>query len=159
MTKHISRPKMKKRKINLTHHEIKWVLFILTAILLATYLFKKDKNLLNDMLFPKKPQQSDLSSKLFSVASEQQIEELRDEVKNLQKSVEAKNFELEQLIGELKKRDVLLGTIFNENFCIIKNKNNPKDILFLNPNWTIDRMPKYIKIPDREVVEKFLKEE
>lgn len=148
---------MKKKEKNTIHYESKWVLFILTAILLATYLYKKDKKTLNSILFNQQPS-APMSSKIFDVASEQQIEELDEKIRTLRNEFEKKTIELGQSDEQQKKRNALIGMIINENFYILKNKMNLKDVLYLNPDWTIDRLPKHVKIENTEEVEKYLKE-
>lgn len=148
---------MKKSKHMPAAQDMKWVFFILTAIILAIYTYKQDKNLLKSIFLGKEKPREEISEKVFQLATEQQVEELDEKIKSLQSDLDKKLIELQQADEELKKRNLLLGTIVNENFYILKNRGNLKDLLYLNLDWTIDRLPKYIQLPNKEEIEKLLK--
>lgn len=136
----------------------KWVFFILTAILLGVYTYKKDVNVLKKLFFGPQEEKNEISEKVFQVATEQQIEELDEKINDLKNELEKKSIELQQTTEELKKKNLLLGTIVNENFYILKNRGNLKDLIYLNVDWTIDRLPKFIQIENKEELEKLLKD-
>jgi uncharacterized protein YxeA len=149
---------MKKPKHIPAVQDMKWVFFILTAIILAVYIYKQDKSDFKNIFLGKENPKQEISEKVFELATEQQIEELDEKIKALQNDLDKKLIELQQTDEELKKRNLLLGTITNENFYILKNRGILKDLLYLNLDWTIDRLPKYIQLPNKEDIEKLLKD-
>ena len=56
-------------------------------------------------------------------------------------------------------RLVLLGIINNNNMAVMKYGYPRQDIIFINENWTIDRIPPHVQLSkkDEEFVRRFLK--
>jgi len=70
--------------------------------------------------------------------------------------------DMETMSGKLKwdsDRITLMGTLLNENFVIMGNNYDRSDLIFFNADWTIDKMPRYLQIQekDREYLQKFVK--
>lgn len=149
---------MKKNKKTSDQQEIKWVFFILTALLVGIFCYKQDKDYFGKLFSKYKVEENKRSEKVFNLATEQQVEELQEKIQALESEHDKRYQELKQANYDLKKQNILLGTIVNENFYIIKNRKNIYDILYLNFDWTIDRLPKYIQLPNQEEIQKMLKD-
>lgn len=149
---------MKKNKKTSDQQEIKWVFFILTALLVGIFCYKQDKDYFGKLFSKYKVEENKRSEKVFNLATEQQVEELQEKIQVLESEHDKRYQELKQANYDLKKQNILLGTIVNENFYIIKNRKNIYDILYLNFDWTIDRLPKYIQLPNQEEIQKMLKD-
>lgn len=61
--------------------------------------------------------------------------------------------------GDIEKalaRSALLGAIMNHNAYIIRNGGDAEDLMYINQDWTIDGLPKYVANPS--ALERFLKQ-
>jgi hypothetical protein len=70
--------------------------------------------------------------------------------------------DMETMNGKLKwnsDRITLMGMLLNENFVILGNNYDRSDLIFFNSDWTINKMPRYLQIQekDREYLQKFVK--
>jgi hypothetical protein len=70
--------------------------------------------------------------------------------------------DMETMNSKLKwnsDRITLMGMLLNENFVILGNGYDCSDLIFFNSDWTINKMPRYLQIQekDREYLQKFVK--
>lgn len=83
-------------------------------------------------------------------------------VTQLQADVAKLKQNMDVLSGKVKwnsDRISLMGMVLNENFVIMGNNYNRSHLVFFNSDWTIDKMPKYLEIQDKdkEYLQKFVK--
>ena len=83
-------------------------------------------------------------------------------VTQLQADVAKLKQDMDGLSGKVKwnsDRITLMGMVLNENFVIMGNNYNRSHLVFFNSDWTIDKMPKYLEIQDKdkEYLQKFVK--
>ena len=70
---------------------------------------------------------------------------------------------LMQVEGRIDKQDDniwLLALLHNENFSAVRKATGIQDILFINRDWTIDRIPSHLLIPNEDankIYKKFVK--
>lgn len=84
---------------------------------------------------------------------------LRDEIKRVESQ---QKDEIGKINGKLKwhnDRITLLGMTVNENFLIMYNNASRSNLVFLNRDWTIDKMPQYLELSesDKEYLRQFVK--
>lgn len=84
------------------------------------------------------------------------------EVAQLQVDVAKIKQDMDVLTGKVKwnsDRITLMGMILNENFVIMGNNYDRSHLIFFNADWTIDKMPRYLEIQekDKEYLQKFVK--
>ena len=44
----------------------------------------------------------------------------------------------------------LIAVLHNENFAALRNATGTKDLIFLRPDWKIDRMPSHLDLTDKQ---------
>jgi len=54
----------------------------------------------------------------------------------------------ENRINENRDMLNLIAVLHNENFAVLRNATGTKDLIFLRPDWKIDRMPSHLKMTD-----------
>jgi hypothetical protein len=84
------------------------------------------------------------------------------EVTQLQADVAKIKQDMEVLTSKVKwnsDRITLMGMVLNENFVITGNNYDRSHLIFFNADWTIDKMPKYLELQekDKEYLKKFVK--
>ena len=84
------------------------------------------------------------------------------EVTQLQTEVAKLKQDMDVLSGKVKwnsDRITLMGMVLNENFVITGNNYDRSHLIFFNANWTIDKMPRYLELQekDKEYLQKFVK--
>jgi hypothetical protein len=84
------------------------------------------------------------------------------EVAQLQVDVAKIKQDMDTLTGKVKwnsDRITLMGILLNENFVIMSNNYDRSHLIFFNADWTIDKMPRYLEIQekDKEYLQKFVK--
>jgi hypothetical protein len=70
------------------------------------------------------------------------ISQLVQDVEDLQ----VKNKTIEERLTVQGRRTAFLGMLHNNNFVVLKNGYDRNDLVFLNRDWTIDQMPKYLNL-------------
>lgn len=63
-------------------------------------------------------------------------------------------------LQEMNRRLSLLGCIHNENIYIMKHNIDKEKVIFMNEDWTIDRMPQHLTldVETRKFIEDSLKQ-
>lgn len=84
------------------------------------------------------------------------------DVTQLQVDVAKIKQDMEVLTSKVKwnsDRITLMGMVLNENFVITGNNYDRSHLIFFNADWTIDKMPKYLELQekDKEYLKKFVK--
>ena len=81
-------------------------------------------------------------------------------IKNSIAKLEEANKANEELMKKTSDRVTLMGVLLNENFMIVRNNYDRSHLIFFNRDWTLDRMPSYIKFSeeDREFLKKYTRE-
>lgn len=84
------------------------------------------------------------------------------DVTQLQTDVAKIKQDMEVLTSKVKwnsDRITLMGMVLNENFVITGNNYDRSHLIFFNADWTIDKMPKYLELQekDKEYLKKFVK--
>lgn len=66
---------------------------------------------------------------------------------------------LQNKVGTLRDKVMLMGLLLNENFNIIKQNENKEEMVFFNRDWTLDKMPTHIDLSDedKEYLKKYIK--
>jgi len=64
---------------------------------------------------------------------------------------------LEKEVAALHDRQNLLGALHNENFHIVRHKLNTEDLIFLQRDWTIHSLPKYLEKDQMGHLKKFVR--
>ena len=57
---------------------------------------------------------------------------------------------IEDRINENRNMLNLIAVLHNENFASLRNATGTKDLIFLKPNWKIDRMPSHLDLTDEQ---------
>lgn len=81
-----------------------------------------------------------------------------DPVKKLQEDQETLWIVLEEKQKTFQDRQTLMGILINNNFAAIKD-GYEEDVVFLNGDWTINKMPTRLTLTDsdRKFLERFIK--
>ncbi len=76
-------------------------------------------------------------------------------------ALQAKDQSIDEKLALQARRTAFLGMLHNNNFVIMKNGYNRNDLVFLNRDWSIDQMPKYLTLTaeDRAYLERYLHRE
>jgi gas vesicle protein len=87
--------------------------------------------------------------------SENEIEKLKSQVDQLAES----QTDIKSKLKWNKDRVTLMGVLLNENFVIIKSRKDPNSFIFLNDDWTLNKMPQNLEVSpsDREFLQKYVK--
>ena len=81
------------------------------------------------------------------------IENLKSIVSQHQVELESQQQSLEKLQVRTKNNTEkinLSGILMNENFTIIRNEADRKQLIFFNRDWTIDKMPQHLNLSDED---------
>lgn len=140
------------------------LLIIIAALTLIIYDFKNDKKIqtwfksFSASVVPeriKTVEKAAPSPKNYG----QDIDSLRSEIEKI--SIENKEGfkKLSDRIKANSDRINLTGILLNENFHIVRNNLDKKHLVFFNSDWTLNKMPRYISISDKdkEYLNKFVK--
>ena len=107
-----------------------------------------------------------VTEKVVPPKENNEISEMRSEIMRLRSDLQQIKSEQDESwakawnrMNQNHDRIVLLGTLHNENWVIMKNGYNRGHIIFFNQDWTIGKMPQYIRVTpeDREFLEKYLR--
>ena len=74
--------------------------------------------------------------------------------------IERKLMEVEGRVDRQAYDIRLLAIMHNENFAVVKKATGIRDIIFINKDWTIDRMPSHLTLTNEEkdeIYKKFVK--
>lgn len=85
--------------------------------------------------------------------SHDDIENLKNIVSQHQVELEGQQQSLEKLQARTKNNTEkinLSGILMNENFTIIRNEADRKQLIFFNRDWTIDKMPQHLSLSDED---------
>lgn len=77
---------------------------------------------------------------------------LNDKIQSLDEQLRKMNLQIE----ETKERTRLIALAHNENLEIIRKATKTKDLIFIEKNWKINRMPKELVLTqeEKEVIQK-----
>lgn len=69
--------------------------------------------------------------------------------------------EIDKKLTWINKRVTLLGVLANENLMILGKGYDKSKLIFLNVDWSIDKMPEHVKLEpsDKEFLQQFLKDQ
>lgn len=56
----------------------------------------------------------------------------------------------ESRINESQDMLNLIAILHNENFAALRNATGTQDLMFLGPDWKIDRMPRHLKLTEKQ---------
>lgn len=144
------------------------LLFIVLAIgLLVAYDLKTDGEVQNWIIskFEKKSEKIDslpiepISPPVNNTTPISVVNELKDRMSKLEVDNQTALDKLSEKVAWNSHRIGLLGIIFNEDFSIMKNNLDRRNIVFLNRDWTLNQMPKCIELTeeDKEYLNKYVK--
>jgi hypothetical protein len=134
------------------------LLFVVLGIsIFIAYDFKTD-GYIQKMVFSEKPEiekNIPIIERKEPIVQNKEIETLKEEMKK-NKDI------LDKIVSKTQSntdRIALMGVMINENFCIDKNNFSKEDMIFLNRDWTLNKMPKYIILSedDKEYLNKYVK--
>jgi hypothetical protein len=83
------------------------------------------------------------------------IHQIRLDIEKLRQDFDAMNNKLKWNSDRIN----LMGMLLNENFVIVSNGYDRSNLIFFNSDWTINKMPQYLDIQekDKEYLQKFIK--
>ncbi len=58
---------------------------------------------------------------------------------------------IKERIKRQEEKTFLLGLITNENTFILKQGKSKKQMLTLNKNWTLNQLPIYLELTDKDI--------
>ena len=58
--------------------------------------------------------------------------------------------QLSEKLMQQSKKIGIMGILLNENFLIVKDNYDKNDIILLNREWKIKKLPKYIMLDDKD---------
>ena len=66
---------------------------------------------------------------------------------------------LQNKVGSIRDKVMLMGLLLNENFNIIKQNEDKDEMVFFNSDWTLNKMPTHIDLSDedKEYLKKYVK--
>lgn len=66
---------------------------------------------------------------------------------------------LQNKVGSIRDKVMLMGLLLNENFNIIKQNEDKDEMVFFNSDWTLNKMPSHIDLSDedKEYLKKYVK--
>ena len=88
---------------------------------------------------------------IIEPATSQEIIEINKKIDSLiesQKELQDKTIENSNKIKKNSAQTALLGILLNENFLIMRNNYDKKDIILLDRDWKIKELPKYLTLED-----------
>lgn len=82
-----------------------------------------------------------------------QIASLRSDIENVVSSSNKLNGKIQANNDRLS----VMGMLLTENFLIVRNNHDKNDLVFFNRDWSLDRMPKHLRLSDedKEYLKKF----
>lgn len=121
------------------------IFLFLILIALMYFSVEKYKSLgVNEERLPEK----NIPNNISNIFSEKKSD--LDAVKEKINVINEKQKQLEVNLSTVKNRVVLFGALHNENWSILKDGKDKKDLIFVNEDWTINGLPKYILISDED---------
>lgn len=98
-------------------------------------------------------------SKFKSVEKTDEKTELLLKLIDNSKSVDSRLDKLSNKITINEDKITVIGMLLNENFAILKHKQDQSDFILLNRDWTLNKMPKYLSLSDsdKEYLQKYVK--
>lgn len=66
---------------------------------------------------------------------------------------------LQNKVGSIRDKVMLMGLLLNENFNIVKQNEDKDEMVFFNTDWTLNKMPTHIDLSDedKEYLKKYVK--
>lgn len=131
---------------------LKYYLAIIGLIVLSIFVYnqKSDSAILHWFVNRIKFKDVDGSIKSFDGKIQ-----FQSEIEKMQHDLDKTNKRLTWCVNHM----TLLAILANENMEIISKGHDRSQLIFLNKDWTINKMPKYIKLDqdDKEFLQQFLR--
>jgi hypothetical protein len=124
------------------------MLFLLILLAFATVFIYNSKKIKEDNVGIKYPTKTNYDI---------QIASLRSDIEKVASDVVSSSNKLNGKIQANNDRLSVMGMLVTENFLIVRNNHDKNDLVFFNRDWTLDKMPKYLRLSDddKEYLKKF----
>lgn len=80
-----------------------------------------------------------VKNKVAQIPREKHVAEIEQRLVEMQTSIDKHTLAIH-----------LLAILHNEDFASVRQATGNQDLIFINKDWTIDQLPKYLKLPKEE---------